>query len=517
MGHPGIDQPDVTTGNLSKSDEASTTTLIIDPKGFLLGCSKKGGDRNNQRPPTICKVSRVLRDLSQSSFNPQLVSIGPIHRKDQKLKEFEWLKECYLHDLLHRDSTPEKTLEACLLKVNILIPQIRESYAGVKKTYSDDEVATMMVMDGCFILEFCFKHVNEDVYLPNTMQNSRIAMDLLLLENQVPFFVLEALLECSIGKEFHITLSEVLDVCLARYIMIFSSRSMSKEIIVHFDSDSTHDHVLGYLHKRYQHVAAKSSKPIHTLKSKPVAAKSSNLIQALKSKLVAAKSSNPIQALKSKLVAAKSSNPILPWMSKLVDKKGSKNTHIQFHSVVELDRSGINFKPHQEGGWSMTIKFKSSLFACLPWFWSKPTLLMPVLDIHDFTELILRNLIAYEQSFPQNRYYFTSYAHVMDTLINTQEDIAKLVESGVLVNSLGTNQEAADMINKICKYSLLTDFYYTKEFEQMDKYCKGSWPKHMARLRRIYFNNPWSAIALVAAIILFSLTVVQTIYAIKAK
>ncbi|GJU65359.1 putative UPF0481 protein [Tanacetum coccineum] len=503
---------------ISQPDEASTTTPIIDPIGFLLGCAKRGENRNDQPPPTICKVSRVLRDLSENSFNPQLVSIGPLHKEDPKLQEFEWMKECYLDDLLHRcDSTPKETLEACLQKVNTLIPKIRESYAGVKKKYSDVELATMMVMDGCFILEFCFKHVNEDVYLPNTMQNSRIAMDLLLLENQVPFFVLEALLECSIGKEFHITLSEVLDVCLARYIMIFSSRSMSKEIIVHFDSDSTHDHVLGYLHKRYQHVAAKSSKPIHTLKSKPVAAKSSNLIQALKSKLVAAKSSNPIQALKSKLVAAKSSNPILPWMSKLVDKKGSKNTHIQFHSVVELDRSGINFKPHQEGGWSMTIKFKSSLFACLPWFWSKPTLLMPVLDIHDFTELILRNLIAYEQSFPQNRYYFTSYAHVMDTLINTQEDIAKLVESGVLVNSLGTNQEAADMINKICKYSLLTDFYYTKEFEQMDKYCKGSWPKHMARLRRIYFNNPWSAIALVAAIILFSLTVVQTIYAIKAK
>ncbi|GJX38179.1 putative UPF0481 protein [Tanacetum coccineum] len=222
--YDGISQSDVTTKNLSNSDEASTTT----PMGILLGCAKKGGDRKKQRPPTICKVSSFLRDLSKSSFDPQLVSI----------------------------------------------------------------------------------HV--------------------------------------------------------------------KETTIHVDSDSTHDHVLGYLHKRFQ--------------------------------LVVVKPSNPIHALKSKLAAAKLLNPIRALISKLVDKKGSKNTHAAFHSIVELDRSGMNFKPHQEGVWSMTIKFQSSLFACLPGFWSKATLLMPTLVIDDTAELILRNLIAYEQSFPQDRYYFTSYA-----------------------------------------------------------------------------------------------------------
>ncbi|GJY14351.1 hypothetical protein Tco_0384773 [Tanacetum coccineum] len=78
-------KPDVTTRNPSHSDEASTTTLIIDritdvmdksddeTIGFLLDCAKRGQNRANQRPPSICKVSRVLRDLSESSFNPQLV------------------------------------------------------------------------------------------------------------------------------------------------------------------------------------------------------------------------------------------------------------------------------------------------------------------------------------------------------------------------------------------------------------------------------------------------------------
>ncbi|GJY29505.1 putative UPF0481 protein [Tanacetum coccineum] len=442
LGIPEINQPDVTTRNPSHSDEASTTTLIIDritdvmdksddeTIGFLLDCAIRGQNRGNQRPPSICKVSRVLRDLSESSFNPQLVSIGPLHKEDPKLQEFEWMKECYLDDLLkccnNINSTPEKTLlEACLQKVNTLIPKIRESYAGVKKNYSDDEVATMMVMDGCFILEFCFKHRNEYLYLPNKMQNLHIAMDLMLLENQVPFFVLQALFDCTMGKA-PFTLSKVLD------------------------ESANHESV-------YR-----------------------SIIKVCRTKRI-------------------------------------NIENAAFHSIVELDRSGMNFKPHQEGGWSMTIKFQSSLFAYLPWFWSKPTLLMPTLVIHDFTELILRNFIAYEQSFPQDRSYFTSYAHAMDMLINTQEDVAKLVESKVFVNILGSNQEAADMINKICKNMIVKEFYYTDEFKEMDKYYNALWPKHIARLRRVYFNNQWSAIALLAAIILFTLAVVQTIYAIKGK
>ncbi|GKA20183.1 putative UPF0481 protein [Tanacetum coccineum] len=299
------------------------------------------------------------------------------------------------------------------------------------------------------------------------MQKSRIAMDLMLLENQIPFFVLQALFDCTLVKAFF-SLPSLLEEYLAHYINLFNTQLPKFSTRIHFDTDLTHDHLLGYLHKRYQLVGAKSSNPIHTEESKHV------------------------------------------------DEKGSQNTYTAVHSIVELDRSGVNFKPHQEDEWSMTIKFQSSLFLHFPWFWSKPTLLMPTLVIHEFTELILMNLIAYEQSFPQDRYYFTSYAHVMDTLINTQEDIATLVESKVLVNTHGSNQEAADMINKICKNSFLTDFYYTEMFKEIDDYYNGYWPKNIARLRLKYFNNPWSAIALLAAFILFTLTVVQTVYTIKA-
>ncbi|KAJ0611681.1 hypothetical protein HanRHA438_Chr01g0023371 [Helianthus annuus] len=147
--------------------------------------------------------------------------------------------------------------------------------------------------------------------------------------------------------------------------------------------------------------------------------------------------------------------------------------------------------------------------------WHKPTIRMSVLVVGDFTESVLRNLIAYEQS-GQTRNYVTSYAYAMYMLVNNQEDVAKLVDSGVLVNYMGSNEEAANMINGICKEVAWVDFFYVKQWKTINMYCNGYWPKHITRMRSIYFSSPWNMIALLAGIILFALTVVQTIFTIKS-
>ncbi|KAJ0640208.1 hypothetical protein HanLR1_Chr16g0612741 [Helianthus annuus] len=95
---------------------------------------------------------------------------------------------------------------------------------------------------------------------------------------------------------------------------------------------------------------------------------------------------------------------------------------------------------------------------------------MPVLDVNDFTELVLRNLIAYELLMHSKHIsqYITSYAFAMDMLIDNEEDIAKLVKSKVLVNNIGSNQEAANMINSICKEVALKDFFYSDQWKELN-------------------------------------------------
>nr|XP_043616075.1 putative UPF0481 protein At3g02645 [Erigeron canadensis] len=416
---------------------------------ILLDCIERGQNRSNESQESIFMIPSVLRDLSPDSFEPRVVSIGPLHSEHKNVQESSGLKESYLHDLFHSldssYSTREQTLKACLQKVNTSIPKIRASYSGMKCTVSDVDLAKMMVMDGCFILEFCNKNfTNEKKYLPNEMQNGFIAIDLILVENQIPFFVLQDLFDCTIKNSFQIPFTSILYEVLATYIHPFVNH------LPDVATDSTYDHILGFFHRCY----------------------------------------------------------------KLPQSNPSDNNKPPVHSVVELDRAGVSFKCHQDEKYPMTIQFKLSWFVCFPLSWGKPTLFLPKLVIDDYCEPVLRNFIAYEQSVPQAHYNFTSYAVAMDKLVDTQEDVAKLVESKVLVNRLGSNEEAANLINKICKNISVVDYCYTQQFTQLDNYYNGYWPKNIARLRGTYFNSPWNAVALIAGIILFSLTIVQTVFSI---
>ncbi|KAL8258879.1 hypothetical protein R6Q59_026832 [Mikania micrantha] len=190
--------------------------------------------------------------------------------------------------------------------------------------------------------------------------------------------------------------------------------------------------------------------------------------------------------------------------------KGSLSTRNR--SAIDLDKAGVKFKPNRSKTWVLGMEME---FPCFLWSWCKCTLRMPVLNVHDSTELILRNLIAYELESKQTRKYITSYAFVMDILVNTEDDVAKLVDSKVLVNIMGSNEEAANMINNICKHVYVVDSFYTQQWKTLDKYSNNYGPKHITWMRRTYFSSPWNIIALFVGSILFALTMVQTIFTIN--
>ncbi|CAI9298630.1 unnamed protein product [Lactuca saligna] len=351
-----------------------------------------------------------LRDLSPSSFNPRVVSIGPLHKENENLKAFEGQKATYVHELLHPlDSPVEQTLKECVLKVAFSVDRIRASYTP-KITYTDMELAKMMI----------------------------------------PFFILQDIFDCTILKSK--PAASLTDLIL-QLIQVFNA-FQSNITISNVYPFVPLDHILGFLDRCYWPSVEYS----------------------------------PSQGLPSSAI----------------------------HSTVELERAGMIFQCNQDHErWQMDMEFKSSKFSCFSWCWGKPTLRMPVLRIDNFTELILRNLIAYEQS-SGFRTYVTSYAMAMDMLVDNQEDIAKLIDSKVVVNHLGSNEKAANMMNSLCKELPLLSFYYIDIWRQMDTHYNSYWPKNISALKRTYFSSPWNMIALLAGIALFALTIVQTIYTVNA-
>ncbi|XP_076931912.1 UPF0481 protein At3g47200-like [Bidens hawaiensis] len=328
---------------------------------------------------------------------------------------------------------------------------IRRCYAGHTKDYDDNNLIIMMIKDACFILEWINMFEESPMWLDHL-----ITYDLMLLENQIPFFVLEQVYECIQYKfdKNRVPVTKFIHP-LVEYTNMFKGQ-------IQVDTCTDHDHILAYICHCYR----------------------------------------------PKLRNTESGIP-----------------RTKIPSAVELDMAGIIFKPKKiDDDWPMGMEVKMVTTACIFGFLRKPTLRMPILRVNKSTELILRNLIAYELLSTLSGHYVTSYIRAMDVLIDTPEDVAKLVSSKVVVNQTGSNKEAADMINKICNEVVPESFYYTCEWNMLATYCESYWPKKIAMLKRYfiqlkhtYFNNPWSMIALFAGINLFVLAWVQTIYAVKSS
>ncbi|PWA78155.1 hypothetical protein CTI12_AA218190 [Artemisia annua] len=338
---------------------------------LLLKYDEEVQNPSDQCPRSIFMVPNVYRDLSPRSFTPRVVSIGPLHHQDEHLKGFEVQKATYMHNLFHNvlrplDSTPEQILKECVTKVSDSVDQIKACYFAMQ-TYPDSELVKMMVTDACFILAFLYK---EDIQYsslgPVELLYTHIYHDIVLIENQIPFFVLQDIFECTFLK-FHPAPS------LADFIFLIQNRCNIFEgdlVMGNSCISSTHDHILGFIHKSYQHPDRNSSTPYEI---------------------------------------------------------------VQGHSVVELERSGVRFSNRLDAEWPMAMELEFSRFLCFPLSWSKPTLKLPVLRLEDDTESIIRNLIIYEHS-SQVQACVSSYMYAMDNVIDTPEDVAKLVKSKALVN-----------------------------------------------------------------------------------
>uniref|UniRef100_A0A6N2KHI0 Uncharacterized protein n=1 Tax=Salix viminalis TaxID=40686 RepID=A0A6N2KHI0_SALVM len=86
---------------------------------------------------------------------------------------------------------------------------------------------------------------------------------------------------------------------------------------------------------------------------------------------------------------------------------------------------------------------------------------IPSLLIHEATEVIIRNLISYEQCCPKCTDRITSYAVLLDNLINTTKDMDILTSSGIITNWLNP-EEAMQFFNKLYHDSCLKTYYYQK-------------------------------------------------------
>ncbi|KAE8680511.1 Tetratricopeptide repeat (TPR)-like superfamily protein [Hibiscus syriacus] len=197
-----------------------------------------------------------------------------------------------------------------------------------------------------------------------------------------------------------------------------------------------------------------------------------------------------------------------------------------FHSIKELRESGIHVKPTQ------TINLKNIYFYCK--FLGK--LMMPHLLVDDSTVSKFLNLVALEtcRDF-RNEFEITTYLCFLNSLINTADDVKEL--SGTLMwittylcflnslidtaddvkeqrvtvmlhNYLGSDEEVADLFNKMSRDLVPDQQWYSDVVKDIHKCCNNPWTAALAYAYYTHFSSSWSILAFLGAIIglLFSAT-----------
>ncbi|KAL0305225.1 UNVERIFIED_CONTAM: hypothetical protein Sangu_3043300 [Sesamum angustifolium] len=159
-------------------------------------------------------------------------------------------------------------------------------------------------------------------------------------------------------------------------------------------------------------------------------------------------------------------------------------------NAVSLKIAGIRII-HIQGVGSRGIHFEESC-------WCSARLYLPTFTVDDDTELILKNVKAYEmtQPFGKNEREVCSYLRFMGDIIRTLEDVNLLARKGIIQGSKRNMDKLPGILKRLDSKDLTQHLYRVKL--QMGSYSRPAWRKHLKKI-----------LSIVAV-----LTILQTAYAI---
>ncbi|KAG7960434.1 hypothetical protein I3843_10G123300 [Carya illinoinensis] len=386
-----------------------------------------------------CCIFKVPHMFVDDSYNPSVVSIGPYHRGKPHLKKIEEHKWLYLDYLLRRK--PTKTFEDYLVSIASLEKDARQYYSEIIELESR-EFIEMMVLDGCFIIElFRWNLVkSNDLLATFGLDLPFLYKDFLLLENQIPFFILEKLFEIS-----KMPSEEESSLSLSLLAMQFFNEALALR--------RPHDFIRQFHDQKGWH-----------------------LLDLVRLSFVPKEE---------------------------ITQSSGTLTHIM-HSISKLCSSGIKVNSAQAKSF-LVVKFKNGVIE------------MPRITLDIPMRSFLSNCVAFEQCRCDVSTHFTTYATFLECLVETAQDVGYLRHHNIMENNFGNDDKVACFINKMGKDVMVRrDCYLSKLFENVDEYYRSSWNRQWATFKRKYFDTPWSFISALAAFVLLSFTIAQTLYTIYA-
>ncbi|CAL5025114.1 unnamed protein product [Urochloa decumbens] len=478
----------------------------------------------------IHKVPQHIREVDVNAYEPIVLSIGPYHHGTENLIAME--KEKW------------KSLD-CILKLNCQVglqDYLRAIFKIENETrncYSDaitmnrKKLLQMILLDTCFILvkvdgtvisaarginqedinekaeecvnsgqkieargndvEATANRSESDHDIQHQYPDGNVGdwysvfawHDLFLLENQIPFFVVEKIygLVVSNGMTKAI-LMEQLVVCIEDILRQFPRG-------VYSDRPKSCDHLLHLCHMYFrptqQLVTSHQPQPNHRYFHRLVHF-------GYKYSIFGSKTNE-------------SEHNLLP-----VQQSGNRSfqagqQHGRWRQATQYHEAGIQFKRRQyrndDKHSLLDIKFASGMIE------------VPFFPIDENTGSLFKNLIALEQTDPRYGNDVTAYIAFMSQIVATPADAALLSQNGIIVHMLDSDDEVSALFVSLTKdvYFKFEGNYYLKSLcSTLEIHYQSRVNRWIAWLRQNHLSNPWLVLALLAAVTVLLCTIVQTIY-----
>ncbi|EOA22630.1 hypothetical protein CARUB_v10003300mg [Capsella rubella] len=481
MDLPSQANEDQSTTNRKENEEEAY--LLLDEVLPPIHLKESAGDRSC----CIYRIPHTLEQVNDKAYAPKIVSIGPYHHSSDKqhLKMIEEHKKGYLKMFVSKTKDNDVYLSHLVDVVSGLEKKIRDSYSE-NLEFSRQKLIKVMILDGCFILMLFLivsgkiEHTNpkDPIFMLRWILPT-LRSDLLLLENQVPLFVLKVLLETS-----KLAPSTTLNM------LAFKFFNYSLEKPEGFWEKHNHlraKHLLDLIRKTFIPASPPPITPKQcciNIFTGPGPGENSRTETSQNTCL------GKISFPKKRTEAQTSSPPPRPFLGLIV-------------SASKLQLRGIKFKRRENVETPLDISFKNGLVE------------IPLLVFDDFISSLLINCVAFEQFNMKCSTEITSYVTFMGCLINTVDDATFLVEKGIIENYFGTGEQVSLFFKNIGKdisFSICKSFL-SNVFEGVNEYTSKGCHVQWAGFKYTHFNTPWTFLSSCAALMLLILTIFQAFFA----
>ncbi|KAI8565685.1 hypothetical protein RHMOL_Rhmol03G0280000 [Rhododendron molle] len=474
---------------------------------------------------SIFRVPATLSALKPKAYVPQVIGLGPYHHLRPELYDMERYKLAAASRLQRAFRSLE--FKELVSEISGLEHRVRACHHKYLD-FEGETLAWIMAIDGLFLLDF-LRCYNSDPSITTAhlvdstgkkLAHEAVLGDILMLENQIPIFVLSMILSMQRSSQHEV--AEDLFPPSIRTILMDFCRVLSplkiRDDLILSDEVSEHAHLLDLLYHliivpklvgpvercniRYGESEAEKNLSLDSSKFSPV-------FGYLGSKLFnvgfISKITKPVKKLVSVSGKFISGIPEGIIVSKSIEDINPENEgipkveEIMIPSVSDLSFAGVRFCPTTGG--IATIKFVQRT----------KKFYLPVISLNVNSEVIMRNLVAYEASIGSESLAFTRYVELMNGIVDTAEDAKLLREKKIIVNSLKSDADVAQLFNGMSKCVRLTNVpFIDKTIEDVNKYYYNTRAVRVYRRMKNFVYGSWQLLTILAVALMMLLMGVQS-------